>query len=58
MEQSFTEVVETPSLESFSVKWKTCSIKEDYPTLEEEALDEQCVLFIFKFWKKRKEQEN
>lgn len=53
------EVVETPSLESFSAKWKNCSIKEDYPTLEEEGLDEQYVFSIFNFYsfgkkKKRK----
>lgn len=43
------EVVETPSLESFSAEWKNCSIKEDYSTLEEAGLDEQCVFFIFNF---------
>lgn len=55
------EVVETPSLESFSAKWKNCSIKEDYPTLEEEGLDEQYVFSIFNFYsfgKKKKEKEN
>lgn len=55
------EVVETPSLESFSAEWKNCSIKEDYSTLEEVGLDEQCVFFIFNFYsfgKERKKEEN
>lgn len=52
------EAVETPSLESFSAKWKNCSIKEDNPILEEEALDEQCVFFIFKFYSFGKKKRN
>lgn len=52
------EFVETPSLESFSAKWKNCSIKEDYPILEEQGLDEeQCVFFIFNFQSLGKEKK-
>lgn len=54
------EVVETPSLESLSAKWKNSSLKEDYPTLEEEGLGEQCVFSIFSFYSfgKEREEEN
>ena len=51
------EVVETPSLESFSAQWKNCSIKEDYPTLGEEGFDEQCVFSIFNFYSFGKERK-
>ena len=54
------EVVKTPSLESLSAKWKNYALKEDYPTLEEEGLDEQCVFSIFSFYSfgKEREEEN
>lgn len=51
------EVVETPSLESFSAKWKNCSIKEEDSTLKEEGFDEQCVFFIFNFYSFGKERK-
>lgn len=43
--------MEIPSLESFSAKWRNCSISKNYPTLEEGRLDDdQCVFFISNFY--------